>query len=50
MNKPWSVINDDELKLFRQLEEQVRRGLMLGIQIHKVREIVKRLEEVRNAR
>jgi hypothetical protein len=47
MNKPWSVISDDELKLFRQLEEQVRRGLLVGLSMYKLREILKQLEESR---
>lgn len=47
MNKPWSTINDDELKLLKQLESEVRHGLALGISFHKLRDIMKRLEEVR---
>ena len=47
MNKPWSTINDDELKLLRQLEEQVKRGLLIGMSFHKLRDIMHQLEQAR---
>jgi hypothetical protein len=46
MNKPWSTINDDELKLFLELEEVCRNSFQPPGCIMHLTAIPQRLHEI----